>query len=77
VLFQNRWAPAAVCRTEEGVPIHIGDYSNIQDGVISHPIDAVKDGVNNKNKRFSQNGGRLLGNDTRLDQGQGISSAAM
>lgn len=77
VLFQNRWAPTVVCRADEGFPIHIGDSSNIQDGVISHAIDAIKDGVNNKNKRFSQNGGRLLGNDTRFDHGQAISSAAM
>ena len=77
VIFQNRWAPAAVCRADEGVPIHIGDYSNIQDGVISYAIDSVKDVVNNKNKRFSQNGDRLLGNDIRFDHGQAISSAAM
>lgn len=65
-------APTAVCRADEGVPIHIGDYSNMQDGVILHAIDAVKDGVNNDNKRFSQNGERLLGNDTRFDQGYAI-----
>ena len=65
-------APTAVCRADEGVPIHIGDYSNMQDGVILHAIDAVKDGVNNDNKRFSQNGERLLGNDTRIDQGYAI-----
>ncbi len=65
-------APTAVCRADEGVPIHIGDYSNMQDGVILHAIDAVKDGVNNDNKRFSQNGERLLGNDTRFDQGYTI-----
>ncbi len=49
----------------------------MQDGVIPHAIDAVKDGVNNDNKRFSQNGDGLLGNDTRFDHGQAISSAAM
>ncbi len=65
-------APTAVCRADEGVPIHVGDYSNVQDGVILHAIDAVKDGVNNDNKRFSQNGERLLGNDTRFDQGYAI-----
>ena len=65
-------APTAVCRADEGVPIHVGDYSNIQDGVILHAINAVKDGVNNDNKRFSQNGERLLGNDTRFDQGYAI-----
>lgn len=26
-------APFAVCRGDEGTPIHIGDYSNVQDGV--------------------------------------------
>lgn len=67
VLFQNRWAQAAVCRADKGVPIHIGDYSNMQDGVILHAIDAVKDEVNNDNKRFSQNGDRLLGNDTKFE----------
>ena len=65
-------APTAVCRADEGVPIHIGDYSNIQDGVILHAIDAVKDGLNNDNKRFTQTGERLLGNDTRFDQGYAI-----
>jgi carbonic anhydrase len=49
----------------------------MQDGVILHAIDAVKDEVNNDNKRFSQNGDRLLGNDTKFDQGQAISSAAI
>jgi len=65
-------APTAVCRADEGVPIHNGGYSNIQDGVILHAIDAVKVGINNDNKRFSQNGERLLGNDTRFDQGYAI-----
>ena len=41
-------APTAVCKAEEGVPIHVGDYSNVQDGVILHAIDAVKNGVNNQ-----------------------------
>jgi hypothetical protein len=27
-------APTAVCRADEGVPIHVGDFSNIQDGVL-------------------------------------------
>jgi carbon dioxide concentrating mechanism protein CcmM len=65
-------APTAVCRADEGIPIHVGDYSNIQDGVILHAIDAVRNGTNNDNKRFSQNGERLLGNDTRFDQGYAI-----
>ena len=39
-------APTAVCRADEGIPIYIGDYSNVQDGVILHALDAVRDGVN-------------------------------
>ena len=65
-------APTAVCRADEGIPIHVGDYSNIQDGVILHALDAVRNGTNNDNKRFSQDGDRLLGNDTRFDQGYSI-----
>lgn len=65
-------APTAVCRADEGIPIHVGDYSNIQDGVILHALDAVGNGTNNDNKRFSQDGVRLLGNDTRFDQGYSI-----
>ncbi len=65
-------APTAVCRADEGIPIHIGDYSNIQDGVILHALDAVRDGTNVDNKRFSQEGDRLLGNDTRFDEGYAI-----
>ena len=65
-------APTAVCRADEGIPIHVGDYSNIQDGVILHAIDAVRNGTNNDDKRFSRDGERLLGNDTRFDQGYAI-----
>ncbi len=65
-------APTAVCRADEGIPIHIGDYSNIQDGVILHALDAVRNGTNVDNKRFSQDGDKLLGNDTRFDNGYAI-----
>lgn len=65
-------APTAVCRADEGIPVHVGDYSNIQDGVILHAIDAVRNGTNNDNKRFSQEGERLVGNDTGFDQGYAI-----
>lgn len=65
-------APTAVCRADEGIPVHVGDYANIQDGVILHAIDAVRNGTNNDNKRFSQEGERLLGNDTGFDQGYAI-----
>jgi carbonic anhydrase/acetyltransferase-like protein (isoleucine patch superfamily) len=65
-------APTAVCRADEGVPIHVGDYSNIQDGVIMHALDAVRNGTNVDNKRFSQDGERLIGNDTGFDDGYAI-----
>jgi hypothetical protein len=29
-------APFAICRGDEGTPIRVGDYSNMQDGVILH-----------------------------------------
>ncbi|WP_458742911.1 LbetaH domain-containing protein [Candidatus Nitrosocosmicus sp. T] len=65
-------APTAVCRADEGIPIHVGDYSNIQDGVILHALDAARNGTNVDNKRFSKEGDRLLGNDTRFDKGYAI-----
>lgn len=65
-------APTAVCRADEGVPIYVGDHSNIQDGVILHALDAVRNGINIDNKRFSQDGDKLLGNDTRFDRGYAI-----
>ena len=32
-------ALTAVCRGDEGTPIHISDYSNMQDGVIIHGLE--------------------------------------
>ena len=65
-------APTAVCRGDEGVPIHVGDFSNIQDGVILHAVDTTKNGTNIDNKRFSQSGDRLLANDSEFDHGYAI-----
>lgn len=65
-------APTAVCRADEGIPIYIGDYSNVQDGVILHALDAVRNGTNIDNKRFSQEGDKLLANDTGFDKGYAI-----
>jgi carbonic anhydrase/acetyltransferase-like protein (isoleucine patch superfamily) len=65
-------APTAVCRGDEGVPIHVGDFSNIQDGVILHAVDTTKNGTNIDNKRFSQSGDRLLANDLQFDHGYAI-----
>jgi hypothetical protein len=43
-------APNAVCKTREGILIHIGDYSSMGDEIILHAIDAFIDGVNNDYK---------------------------
>ncbi|TSA17986.1 MAG: hypothetical protein D4R72_03260 [Nitrosopumilales archaeon] len=34
-------APTTVCRGDEGTPLYIGDYSNIQDGVILHALETT------------------------------------
>jgi carbonic anhydrase len=65
-------APMAVCRADEGVPIHVGDFSNIQDGVILHAVDTTKNGTNIDNKRFSQSGDRLLANNSEFKSGYAI-----
>ncbi len=65
-------SPTAVCRGDEGTPIHISDYSNIQDGVILHALETTLDGKNIDGRRFSENGDRLLANDSRFDSGFAI-----
>lgn len=65
-------APTAVCRGDEGTPIHISDYSNVQDGVILHALETTLDGKNIDGRRFSENGDRLLANDSRFDSGYAI-----
>ena len=65
-------SPTAVCRGDEGTPIHISDYSNIQDGVILHALETTLDGNNIDGRRFSENGDRLLANDSRFDSGYAI-----
>jgi carbon dioxide concentrating mechanism protein CcmM len=37
-------APLGVYRSDEGFPIHIGDYSNMQDGVILHALETTSHG---------------------------------
>jgi hypothetical protein len=39
-------APTAVCRGDEGTPIHVNDYSNMQDGVILHGLETTEKGKN-------------------------------
>src|SRR5690606_20475248 len=49
-------APTAVCRGDEGTPIHIGDYSNIQDGVVLHALETTDNGNKLDGRRFSKDG---------------------
>src|SRR5579885_2647733 len=65
-------APTSVCRGDEGTPIKISDYSNVQDGVILHALETTLDGNNIDGRRFSESGDRLLANDSRFDQGYAI-----
>jgi len=54
-------SPTAVCRGDEGTPIHVGDSSNMQDGVVLHALETTDHGKNIDNRRFSSDGDRLLG----------------
>lgn len=54
-------APTAVCRGDEGTPIRIGDYSNMQDGVVVDALETTVNGTNIDGRRFSQEGERLAG----------------
>lgn len=65
-------APTSVCRGDEGTPIKISDYSNVQDGVILHALETTLDGNNIDGRRFSESGDRLMANDSRFDQGYAI-----
>lgn len=65
-------APTAVCRGDEGTPIHIGAFSNMQDGVVLHGLETTFNGINIDERRFSSTGERLLGNDSRFDNGYSV-----
>lgn len=65
-------APTAVCRGDEGIPLHIGKLSNIQDGVVIHGLITTLNGKNLDDRRFSSNGDLLLGNDSRFDSGYSV-----
>ena len=62
-------APTAVCRGDEGTPIHVGDGSNMQDGVVIHALETVEEGHNIDDRRFSTDGDRLKGDDPRFSDG--------
>ena len=65
-------APTAVCRGDEGTPLYIGPFSNMQDGVVIHGLETTVDDNNLDDRRFASNGDRLLGNDTRFDDGYSV-----
>jgi hypothetical protein len=46
-------APFSVCRADEGFPIHMGDYSNMQDGVILHALETISHDKNIDDRRYS------------------------
>ncbi|AIC16057.1 LbetaH domain-containing protein [Nitrososphaera viennensis] len=56
-------APTAVCRGDEGTPIHVGDYSNMQDGVVIHALETTENGTIIDGRRFTSDGIRLAGKD--------------
>lgn len=64
--------PTAVCRGDEGTPLYIGDYSNIQDGVILHALETTINEQNIDGRRFSANGDLLMANDSRFVQGYAV-----
>jgi carbonic anhydrase/acetyltransferase-like protein (isoleucine patch superfamily) len=71
----GRWvlvAPTAICRGDEGTPIHVGDYSNIQDGVVLHALATTENGTNIDGRRFSAHGERLNGTDPIFAEGYAI-----
>lgn len=65
-------APTAVCRGDEGTPIHIGKLSNMQDGVVIHGLETTLNGKNLDDRRFFSNGDLLLGNDSRFESGYSV-----
>jgi carbonic anhydrase len=65
-------APFAVCRSDEGFPIHVGDYSNMQDGVILHSLETTAHGKNLDDRRYSAEGVLLKANDTGFKNGFAI-----
>ena len=65
-------APFAVCRADEGIPIRVGDYSNMQDGVILHALETGSHGKNIDDRRYSSEGSLLKSNDTGFKNGFAI-----
>lgn len=51
-------APFASVRGDEGTPIRIGDFSNIQDGVVIHALETQENGVAIPQNQYEVNGRR-------------------
>jgi hypothetical protein len=68
----NLVAPFAVCRGDEGTPIHIADYSNVQEGVFLHALETTDHGKNIDDRRYSAQGALLKANDTAFKNGFAI-----
>lgn len=65
-------APTAVCRGDEGTPIRVSSYSNIQDGVVIHALETTEGGHNVDGRRFSVQGDRLAADDPRFSEGYAV-----
>lgn len=65
-------APTVVCRGDEGTPIHVSDYSNIQDGGILHGLETTEKGKNIVGRRYSEAGDRLMANSSQFSEGYSI-----
>jgi carbonic anhydrase len=59
-------SPTAVCRGDEGT--HIGEFSNIQDGVLIHDLQTTTDIKNFDQRLFNKEGERISMNDSRTVQ---------
>ena len=65
-------APTAVCRGDEGTPIHVSDFSNMQDGVILHGLETTEKGKNIDGRRYSEIGDRLMANSSQYPDGYSV-----
>ena len=65
-------APTAVCRGDEGTPIHVSDFSNMQDGAILHGLITTDKEKALDGRRFSEAGDRLMGNSSQFAEGYSV-----
>ena len=65
-------APTAVCRGDEGTPIFVSDYSNMQDGVILHGLETTEKDKNIDGRRYSEAGDRLMANSSQYIEGYSV-----